>query len=236
GYQGVSFAIPINIAMNVAQQLKVDGRVERGWLGVQIQEVTRELAENFDMDQPRGALVARVFEGSPADAAGLQTGDVILTFNDQEIDTVGELPPLVATIEPGEKAVMSVLRDGRKGKFAAKIGTLPEDLVALEPHAAPEPEAEEQTNTRQGLTLEQLTPAERAELGEKQRGVRIIAMQEGAGADAGLQRGDIILAVGEQPIDAPATFVELMAEIDGPVDLLVSRDGARLYLVLRPED
>src|SRR5699024_5488429 len=73
GYQGVSFAIPINIAMNVAQQLKVDGRVERGWLGVQIQEVTRELAENFDMDQPRGALVARVFEGSPADAAGLET-------------------------------------------------------------------------------------------------------------------------------------------------------------------
>lgn len=235
GYQGVSFAIPIDIAMRVAKQLKADGNVARGWLGVQIQNVSRELAHSFGLDKPRGALVSRVFPDSPAAGVGVHPGDIILTFNGEKVPSAGALPPMVAQLSPGENVRMTLLRAGEKERFEIEIGVLPDDLAALGDAGQPPQHNEEPQRVHsQGLTLEALTAAQRQRLGVSANGVRVVAVTAGAGARAGLRVGDIILAVGEHRIDTPAQFVAQVAQGNGPVALLVWRDGARLYLALQP--
>jgi len=127
GFMGLSFAIPIEVAMNVADQLRDTGRVSRGWLGVLIQDVTRELADSFGMDHPRGALVSRVLPDSPAQAAQLQPGDIILKYNGTKLDNSTELPPLVGQSPVGEMARLTLLRQGKKLKVEVTIGELPEE-------------------------------------------------------------------------------------------------------------
>ena len=234
GYQGVSFTIPINVAIDVAEQLQTAGQVQRGWLGVQIQDVDREMAQSFGLERPRGALVARVFEGSPAARVGIHAGDIILKFDGKDVATAGALPPLVGTAAPGERVPMTVLRDGKPVDFRVKIGTLPKDLAALDHPDTEQDDTQEQTRS-QGLTLELLDSKARERLGVKDHGVRVTTVAAGAGADAGLQSGDIVLAVGKQWVDSPAALVEQLAQADGPVALLVWRDGERLYLALYPQ-
>lgn len=233
GYQGVSFAIPIDIAMDVAGQLREDGSVERGWLGVQIQNVNRELARSFGLERPRGALVARVLSDSPAAAAGLAPGDIILSFNEQPVDSAAALPPLVGTVAAGETVTLKVLREGERREISVEIGALPQDLALRSPETAQQgAPAPEKTH---GLTLENLSEQTRSELGLVRGGVRVVEVQEGAGARAGLRPGDIILAVGREPIASAASLGARLAGADGPVALLVLRDGARMYLALSPE-
>lgn len=234
GYQGVSFAIPIDIAMHVAQQLKADGNVARGWLGVQIQNVSRALAQSFGLERPRGALVSRVFPDSPAAGVGVHPGDIILTFNGHKVPSAGALPPMVARLSPGENVHMTLLRHGDKEQFEIEIGALPADLAALgDADPAQHNDAPQRVHTL-GLTLEALTPEQRQRLGVGDNGVRVTAISAGAGAEAGLRVGDIILAVGKHWVDAPAQFVRRIEQASGPVALLVWRDGARLYLALQP--
>lgn len=236
GYQGISFAIPIDIAMDVAHQIKAGGSVERGWLGVQIQSVGRELAESFGLERPRGALVARVFPNSPASGVGLHAGDIILKFNDQLVPTAGALPPLVGTLAPGDSVPMLVLRDGEKEQFTVEIGTLPTDLAALGGQGNPEQPRDSRARLEElGLTLESLSADERSSLGLGDSGVRVSGVGEGTGARAGLRPGDIILAVGKHRVDSPAAFVKQLSEGDGPKALLVWRNGQRLYLAMHPE-
>ncbi|MBS62785.1 DegQ family serine endoprotease [Salinisphaera sp.] len=232
GYQGVSFAIPIDIAMDVAKQLRNSGSVTRGWLGVQIQDVDRELAESFRLKRPEGALVARVMPDSPAQAAGLQAGDVILSFNDQPVDSAASLPPLVGTVAPGESASVTVLRDGERETIEVTIEKLPKDLSAA---TAPEP-AEKPAAQPYGLTLESLDTAARRELGLDQGGVRVTDVAEGAGADAGLEPGDVVLAVGSRHVEDVASLRKALDEADGAVAVLVLRDDRRLYLAMRPKN
>ncbi|ERJ18280.1 serine protease Do protein [Salinisphaera shabanensis E1L3A] len=232
GYQGVSFAIPIDIAMDVAKQLRNSGSVTRGWLGVQIQDVDRELAESFKLKRPEGALVARVMPDSPAEAAGLEAGDVILSFNDQPVDSAASLPPLVGTVAPGESASVTVLRDGEREEIDVEIEKLPKDLAAA---TAP---AEEEKPLEQpyGLTLESLDTAARRELELDQGGVRVTDVADGAGAQAGLEPGDIVLAVGSRHVEDVAALRNALDNADGPVALLVWREGTRLYLAMRPKN
>ncbi|MES1930059.1 protease Do [Salinisphaera dokdonensis CL-ES53] len=231
GYQGVSFAIPIDIAMDVAGQLRENGSVTRGWLGVQIQDVDRELAESFKLKRPEGALVARVMPESPAQAAGLQAGDVILLFNDHPVDSAAALPPLVGTVEPGRSATVTVLRDGEREQIDVEIEKLPKDLLAGGPT---KDKAPEQAKQPFGLTLESLDTAQRRELELEQGGVRVTEVAEGAGADAGLQPGDVVLAVGSKNVEDVAALRKALKTADGPVALLVLREGNRLYLAMRP--
>lgn len=236
GYQGVSFAIPIDIAMNVAQQIKTGGTVQRGWLGVQIQDVSRDLAQSFGLKWPRGALVARVFPNSPASGVGLHAGDVILEFNGEPVPSAAALPPLVGTLQPGENVSMLVLRDGEEVDFTVEIGKLPDDLAALGGGGAAEAPADSPAQLEsQGLMLEQLSEQARRQRGLDDNGILVSGIRAGAGAQAGLQRGDVILAVGKHWIGSPAQFVESLAGADGPVALLVWRDGQRLYLAMQPE-
>src|SRR5699024_6735584 len=159
GYQGVSFAIPIDVAMDIAQQLMTNGRVERGWPGVQIQDASRDMAESFGLEWPHGALVARVFPDSPASGVGLHTGDIILKFDGKPVPTAGALPPLVGTVTPGDSVSMLVLRSGDREDFTVEIERLPANLAALdngEASTKPAQQPSEQVQT-QGLTLQQLT-------------------------------------------------------------------------------
>lgn len=233
GYQGIAFAIPVDIAMSVAHQIKAQGRVKRGWLGVQIQNVSRELAQSFGLKRPRGALVARVFEDSPASGVGVHPGDIILKFNGQPIPTAGALPPLVGTLAPGSNVHMLILRDGNKEKFEVEIEVLPRDLTT--PDTSTKQESAGQTTTRLealGLTLKPLTADQRSRLALGDHGVRVTDVEDGAGARAGLQPGDIILAVGKSWLKSPDALGQRLSKANGPVALLVLRDGQRLYLAL----
>ena len=228
GFQGVSFAIPIDVAMDVAKQLRDKGRVARGWLGVQIQEVDPALAESFGMDKPTGALVARVFPGSPAEAAGFRDGDVILAFGGHDIPSAAALPPRVGSTPPGEEVDVTVLRDGERQRLGVTLGELPEEG----PMTGSAGGGDNEEASVLGLRLRGLTDEERRETGLEQGGVRVVDVDRGAGADAGLRPGDVILGLGAERIRDAATLRERLAGMEGSVALLVWRDGTRLYLAL----
>lgn len=232
GYMGLSFAIPINTANSIAQQLADKGFVERGYLGIQFQPVDGNLARQFGLDRPRGALVATVEPDGPAAKAGLQPGDIILSYNGKQLESSGELPPLVGATLVGAKASVEVLRDGKQSKIDVTIGKLKEDAVAKTgggSQAAPE----EGRESRLGLTLSELTDEQRQELGTK-GGVLIADVESGPAARAGLNRGDVILEVNRKPVDSIAAIrkaIEAQDEGD-PTLLLIRRGEGSLFVVI----
>ncbi|WP_303904293.1 DegQ family serine endoprotease [Thiohalomonas denitrificans] len=225
GYMGVSFAIPINVAMDVAEQLRTKGKVSRGWLGVMIQEVTPELAESFGLDEPRGALVGAVMEDSPAASAGLQTGDVILSFDGQRISNADELPTIVAGTEPGKTVPILLIRDGREQEIRLRIGELPEEIVGgtrdRQERSAPE-------EGRLGITVSELPP----DVGET--GVLVENVSPGPAALAGIQPGDIIQRFAGEEVRNPKQFQQLLEELPGgnTVAVLVRRGEQPLFVAL----
>jgi len=225
GYQGVSFAIPIDVAMDVVEQLRDNGQVQRGWLGVQIQEVNRELAESFGMERPEGALVAQVLEDSPAQAAGLQAGDVIVEFNGRTVGSASALPPLVGLTPVGEAAKVVVLRDGKRKKLDVEIGKLKGEENAAAPK---QPKID-----KLGMTLGNISESERTEL-KIEGGVRVEEVNPGPAQRAGLRAGDIIVAVGNKPVSNAKALRKQLAKAKGPVALLLRRDGTPLFLALDP--
>jgi len=237
GFMGLSFAIPIEVAMNVADQLRTKGKVSRGWLGVLIQDVTRDLAESFGMDQPLGALVAKVLDDSPASRAGMQVGDIIVGFNGKQVVKSSQLPPMVGAASIDEPAKVQVLRNGERLMVEVNIGELPED--ALEAGATmPADEAEQAQSGQEkrfGLSVSDLTPAQREDLGVEHGGVFVEDVTPGPAAVAGIQPGDVILMLNNQQVDTAEGFLAQLGEIGGKksVAVLVHRqDGAR-FLALR---
>lgn len=230
GYQGVSFAIPIDVAMNVVQQLRDNGKVQRGWLGVQIQEVDRELAKSFKMERPEGALVAQVLPDSPAEAAGMSAGDVIVKFNGKTVASAAALPPIVGLTPIGKSVPVVVLRDGKRKKLNVKIGKLDEDqqLAATGGN-------ENQSNqvNKLGLSLSDLSKSERKEL-DIDSGVRVDEVGPGPARTAGLKAGDIIVAVGSKPVSNARTLRKQLEKAKDPVALLLRRNGNPLFLALDP--
>ena len=226
GYMGVSFAIPIDVAAKVAQQLRDKGKVTRGWLGVVVQEVTRGLAQNFGMEQPHGALVTRVLPGSPAAQAGVKAGDVILSFNDQELMTSSALPPLVGNSEPGESATLKLVRERRTLSIKLEIGSLDSsDLIEARAALPQDP---------LGLEVQSLTAAEREQVQILSGGVRVLQVGEGAGRAAGVRVGDVILTINGNQIDSPERLAEVVERLtpgqSAPV--LIQRRGAPLFLAV----
>jgi serine protease Do len=231
GFMGLSFAIPIEVAMDVVEQLKTKGRVSRGWLGVLIQDVTRELAESFGMPQPRGALVSQVLPDSPAATAGLQPGDVILSFNGREVPTSSSLPPLVGATPVGESAGLVVLRRGERVELTIKIDELPEeDQLAGDPERSDKPAA-----NRLGLVARDLTPELRQQLDVEQGGVLIESVEPGPAASAGLNAGDVILMLDNQPVTNFADFERILAAIEPAraIAVLVQRGDTRMFYALK---
>ncbi len=232
GYMGLSFAIPIDIAMDVVAQLKDDGKVSRGWLGVMIQPVDRDLAPSFGLDKPTGALVAQVLPNSPAAAAGIQAGDVIVRFNGEEIDESSELPQVVGLLPPGTRAKAVVMRDGDEQTLTVEVGELPDDAEARFSPGAGAPAA-----GALGLTVAPLDEDRRAEAGIE-GGVEVKSVADGAAARAGIQPGDLILSLNNQPVDSPEQFASVAADLpdSGSVPILVFRDGGSRFLALKLGD
>ncbi len=228
GYMGLSFAIPIDVAMDVVRQLQKTGHVTRGWMGVVVQEVDRGLAKSFGMRYPEGALVADVLPGSPAVEAGIKIGDIIVEFNGTTVPSANDLPPLVGVTPVGEKVAVTLLREGKKISVNIKIGRLPENEQAPK---ASKPEVRKQSL---GLDVEDLSPEQRQAYNIPQGGVLVTDVQDGPAAAAGLQAGDILMRLGNEKIQDSDHFHALMAK-QAPassVAILVERRGQPLYLAL----
>jgi serine protease Do len=230
GFMGLSFAIPIDLAMNVVDQLRTTGHVTRGWLGILIQDVTRELAESFGMPKPVGALVARVLPDSPAAAAGIKVGDVIMEYQGKEIESSSELPPLVGSTPVGSQAELRIMRDGKIRTVKIAIKELPEEAeVALEGPGAPSTPVE-----RLNVTVANLTAEQRSEL-EGKSGVVVESVREGAAYKAGIRRGDVLLRFNNVEIKDAAHFKQLVK--DAPkgksVPVLIQRRGNPVFLALK---
>ena len=236
GFMGLSFAIPIELAMDVAGQLVEDGEVERGWLGIMIQDVTRELAEGFGLERPRGALVSELLDDGPAAEAGLQSGDVILAFDGEPVDGSASLPPMVGRTEIGREVELRVLRDGEQRRIEIEVAELPEE-EELAGAPAPPGEATPPGDERLGLRLEPLDAAERRELelGSDDGGARVVSIEEGPAADAGVEAGDVLVNFNREPVGTEAELAELVAAADSgsAVPILVIREGRPSFLAVQ---
>ena len=221
GYQGLSFAIPIDVAMGIQDQIVKHGKVQRGRLGVTIQEVNQSLSESFGLSKPMGALVSSVETGSPAAKAGLEAGDVILALNGREIQSSNELPPLVAAIRAGDVAKLQVWRKGAMREIDVRVGASKDEKSAsVEDKAA--------VSGRLGLAVRPLSAEERKQLDGK-GGLRVEGVS-GAATRSGVRSGDIVLAVNGEPVSTPEQLRAIVAKAGKRVALLIQRDDARLFV------
>ncbi|MBM4207701.1 MAG: DegQ family serine endoprotease [Gammaproteobacteria bacterium] len=230
GFMGLSFAIPIDVAMNVVNQIKKGGKAEHGWLGVQIQDVTRQLAESFGMKRPHGALVAKVIPDSPADKAGLQIGDVITEFNGRPIETSADLPPMVGMTPINEEAKLTVIRQGETETVAFKIGLLPDEDAKT-----PVYKSEAKPNNKLGIKVANITDEQREALDNVKNGVLVQDVESGIAADAGIQPGDVILRIQNNVIRNVSDFDKIVKNlpVGKSVAVLIQRRGSPVFLALK---
>ena len=230
GFMGISFAIPIDVAMNIKDQLVEHGRVQRGRLGIAIQGVDKDLAQSFGLPDARGALVASVEPGSAADKAGLQAGDVVLSVDGRRINDSAELPRVIGEKRPGTRVKLEVWREGRSRDVTATLDELRNETIAGGP---PAPTQVERIGEKLGLSARALTAQEAAEL--NLRGGIVVEGADGAAARAGLQRGDVILAFNNQPVTSIAELRALLERAGPRFALLIQRGEARIFVPVRIE-
>ncbi len=213
GYMGLSFAIPIDVAMGVAKQIQTAGHVTRGRIGVAVQNVNQSLAQSFGLPKPEGALVSSVDDKGPAKHAGIKAGDVILAWNGTAIDESSQLPVLVANTKPGDHAQVKVWRDGAERTLGVTVGTMPDEKVATANEANP------QANSgKLGLMVEQGDDG------------LVVAQSSGPAAAAGVQQGDVILGVNNQPVKSVAELRRAVEKAGKHLALLVQRGDATVYV------
>ena len=223
GYQGVSFAIPINLAVQVKDQIVKTGKVAHSRLGVEIQTLDQSLADSFKLAVPGGALVAKVEPDSAAAHAGIKAGDVILKYNGESVVDAGQLSAHVGQSMPGEKATLEVWRDGKTSTLSATIGSAGAELTAAN--------GTDQGATGQaklGLALRPLTPSERQQAGVS--GGLVVEQAQGHAAEAGIQRGDVVLSVDGKAVDSVAELRKMIEQHDKQVALLIQRGDNRIFV------
>lgn len=231
GFMGVSFSIPIDDAMSVFRQIRDKGTVARGWLGVLIQEVNRDLAETFGLKRPRGALIAEVMDGSPAEKGGLQSGDIVLEYDGDEVEMSSDLPPMVGRTPVGEKARLTVLRSGKEITLDVEIGQLPDEGGAQQA----EPEDGKSSTAPLGLTVEPL-PEDTAESIGVAGGVVVTGVGRGPAYNAGIRARDVITEINREPVTSIQDFRKAVRALpEGKaVSVRVVRQGRAIYLVMKP--
>lgn len=232
GFMGLSFAIPIDVAMDVSNQLITSGKVSRGRIGVLIQEVTKELAESFGLPKPNGALVASVQKGGPAEKAGIEARDVILKFDGKPVNASADLPRMVAATKPGSKVQMQVWRNGAVKELTVTVDELPADEKpagrAGKRGKAPE------TSNRIGLSLSELTAEQKKQL-ETESGLLVEDMVPGVASRAGIRPGDVILSINNQDVKSVEQFNQLLNKIEKGrnIALLVRRGDTATFITMK---
>ncbi|WP_371261990.1 DegQ family serine endoprotease [Pseudomonas alkylphenolica] len=231
GFMGLSFAIPIDVALDVSNQLKKDGKVSRGWLGVVIQEVNKDLAESFGLDKPAGALVAQVLEDGPAAKGGLQVGDVILSMNGQPIVMSADLPHLVGSLKDGATAKLDIIRNGKRQSLDVTVGALPDDDAEIVANANG---GAERSSNRLGVSVADLSAEQKKTL-ELKGGVVIKEVQDGPAALIGLRPGDVISHLNNQAILSAKQFTEIAKELpkNRSVSMRVLRQGRASFITFK---
>jgi len=230
-YAGLSFAIPAEVANDVMLQLKTNGQVSRGWLGVMIQDVTPDLSRSFGLDKPQGALVAKVLENSPALRGGVLVGDIILKFNNHQVETSSELPPLVGSLRAGEIVRLTVMREGKNKVLRIKVGELPEETLA---GSVIKTRDKTTPIDRLGLKLRELDDTGKQESGVE-HGVVVVDVTGGPAEEIGLRSDDIIQMVDNQKVKDIAGLQKIIAGIKPgrSVAILVLRETGPVFLAMR---
>ncbi len=233
GYMGLSFAVPINVVNDVYEQIRDKGSVSRGWLGVIIQDVTRDLAESFNMDVPRGALVAKVLPDSPAARSDLEIGDIITKFNGQDVGMSSELPPIVGSTKVGSKIPVEVIRAGKTRELDITIEELPENLSANagEPGEQPAAKASNALN----IVVAEPNAEQRSQLQLEDYGIVVESVNEGSASRAGIREGDVILLIDNKKIIDSKQFEQLVGELptNKSIPILIQRQGNPTFLAFR---
>ena len=232
GYMGISFTIPINYASEIIDQLKNDGVVSRGWLGVSVQEVTKDLADSFKLGNPRGALIGNVLKDSPAERAGLKNGDVILSFNKQKIIYSGDLPLIVGRIKPDTTVDAVIFRSGIEKKMRVKVGVLEE--IKTENTI---PAAEDKIDDLLGLKLipvKELS-SEKVEQLKVESGVFVEEVKDGPAKDAGIQVGDVITTMAFKEVSNLEDYNSILSELSTEDNLAVRivRNGNGSFITIK---
>ena len=232
GYMGISFTIPINYASEIVAQLKNDGIVSRGWLGVSVQEVTKDLADSFKLGNPRGALIGNVLKGSPAEKAGLKNGDVILSFNKQKIIYSGDLPLIVGRIKPETTVDALIFRSGIEKKMRVKVGVLEENKTENII-----PAAEDKSDDLLGLKLVPVLElsSEKVEQLKVESGVFVEEVKDGPAKDAGLQVGDVITTMAFKEVSNLEDYNSILSELSTEDNLAVRivRNGNGSFITIK---
>jgi serine protease Do len=235
GSIGLSFAIPSKVVRNIVEQLRENGAVVRGWLGVSIQNVDRTLAESFDLDRPRGALVAQVGEGSPAERAGIQSGDIIVEVDDESIEVSADLPHVIGLISPGSTVSMTLIREGDAETVSVEIGALEADQTPRVVASVSEPGVLKAL----GMSVRDLDRDSEAE-GELRGGVVVMEVAINSAAyEAGVREGDVITRFGRKAISRLADMEVALdvVEAGDSVSLRLIRQGAPLFIGIKvPEN
>ena len=230
---GLSFAIPMDVVMNVVDQIKSQGFVSRGWLGVVIQDVTGELAESFGLSKPQGALISKVLPDSPAAKAGFEAGDVILKFDGRNVPSSSDLPPIVGRTQIGETIPVEVMRNNKRKTMNVIIEQLPDDKEIVK------------TNANKGRLIDERLAIEVADLDEKQReqyaieegGVVVANIKQGPASAAGMRPGDVIMSIDNQKIKNAKQFLDIAKElpINKAIPVLVQRGEGAIFLAIKIE-
>jgi len=234
GYQGIGFAIPVNMAKSVQESLITEGKVVRGWLGVMIQTVTPEIAKGFGLDEATGTLVGDVLKGGPAEKSGIQRGDVIISFDGQAVDGPNSLKNIVAATDVGKKVDVVVIRNGKKKTITVKVGE--QAAEGMQARA----ETSSEAVTKFGISVQTLTPDIAEQLGyDEEKGVVISNVEQGSpAADAGLRRGDLIKEINKTEIESLGDYKKAMDEVGEEKSFLalIKRGENTLYVVVSAEE
>jgi serine protease Do len=227
GYMGLSFAIPIDVANNVRQQLVANGKVTRGRIGVQIQDVNAQLADSFGLDRPRGALVSQVVDGGPSERGGIKPGDVILSVNGKTVERSTQLPAVISAIKPGDTAKIDVWRDKSMKSLNVKVEEFQEETQRVANRDADEPAKADKL----GLSVRPLGADERKQA--ETEGYLLVEDVAGAAAQAGVRPGDVILGVNGKSVKSVADLKNATASASKTVAILLEREGTQIFVPIR---